>query len=181
MSRAYHRIVNQVEPDDGNGSVKQAYLDAITLIERLHRHFLDVLRSELDRLGLDDINNVQSLILFNIGDDELTVGELTNRGYYLGTNVTYNLKKLVEHGYVVQERSPRDRRSVRVKLSPKGLDLCGKLNAVFDQHAEVLKQGVVSEAELRTVTGTLRALENFWTGTIGHRSPLSQEAGHKAA
>ena len=81
-----------------------AFLSAISLIERLHRQFLDVVKAELDGQRIRDINNVQALILFNIGQDELTVGELTQRGYYLGSNVSYNVKKMVEHGYLTQER-----------------------------------------------------------------------------
>mgnify|MGYP001324890555 CR=1 FL=1 len=99
------------------------YLEAIQMIERLHRHFLDVLKVELERRGVPDINNVQSMILFNIGDDELTVGELTARGYYLGSNVSYNVKKMVENGYILQERSVHDKRSFRVRLSDKGIEL----------------------------------------------------------
>ena len=90
--------------------MKQSYLETIRLIERLHRRFLDVIKTELDRLGIEDINNVQSLILSNISSEQLTVGELTARGYYLGSNVSYNVKKLVENGYLNQERSPHDRR-----------------------------------------------------------------------
>ncbi len=161
--------------------MKQVYLDSITLIERLHRHFLDVLRSELDRLGVDDINNVQSLILFNIGEDEMTVGELTHRGYYLGTNVTYNLKKLVETGYVSQERSARDRRAVRVRLAEKGLDLVHKLHAVFERHAAALDQGILSTDDLKTANGILRSLERFWTTAIAYRAPATGEAGTEAA
>jgi len=156
--------------------VKQEYLEAVTLIERLHRHFLDALRSELDRMGMDDINNVQSLILFNIGDEELTVGELTHRGYYLGTNVTYNLKKLVENGYVSQERSSRDRRSVRIRLSDKGKELCDKLNAVFDRHAEVINDGVLKTEELAEVNKTLKTLERFWTSAIAFRTDSQTRA-----
>ncbi len=100
--------------------MRKPYYESILLIERLHRHFLEVLKTELDRLGIQDINNVQSLILYNIGEDEMTVGELTARGYYLGSNVSYNVKKMVENGYLGQERSPHDRRSVRVRLSEKG-------------------------------------------------------------
>ncbi len=96
------------------------YYESIVLIERLHRQFLDVIKVELERAGILDINNVQSMILHNIGDDDLTVGELTVRGYYLGSNVSYNVKKMVENGYLVQERSIHDKRSVRVKLSDKG-------------------------------------------------------------
>ena len=133
------------------------------MIERLHRQFLDVLRSELDRLGVDDINNVQGLILFNIGSDEMTVGELTTRGYYLGTNVTYNLKKLVEYGYVEQERSPRDRRSVRVRLSDKGRALAEKLTTLFSSHARALGDGVMSADDLEALIKNLGTLEQFWT------------------
>ena len=59
---------------------------------------------ELDRTGIADINNIQALILSNIGKEELTVGELTNRGYYLGSDVSYIVKKMVENGYLEQER-----------------------------------------------------------------------------
>ena len=82
------------------------YAETIALIERLHRRFLDVLRVELERLGIDQINNVQSLLLANIGDEEVSVGELMTRGYYLGSNVTYNLKRLVEAGLVEQQELP---------------------------------------------------------------------------
>ena len=99
--------------------MKAAYLEAVALVERLHRHFLEVVKVEMDRLGVRDINNVQALILYNIGNEELTVGELTQRGYYLGSNVSYNLKKLVESGYIHHERSDVDRRSVHVSLTEK--------------------------------------------------------------
>ena len=156
--------------------MREAYLQSISLIERLHRRFLDVVKCELDNLGVDDINNVQSLILTNIGDDEVTVGELTNRGYYLGTNVTYNLKKLVEHGYVAQERSARDRRSVRISLTEKGKDLCTKMGAVYDRQSQDLVENVLDEDAIRAANEQLRTLEQFWTtelakGAMMTRSP----------
>src|SRR6202012_3639301 len=107
--------------------MKESYLNMIALVERLHRQFLELVRTELDSLGVQDINNVQALILFNIGSAELTVGELTLRGCYLGSNVSYNVKKMVENGYLIQERSPHDRRSIRVRLSEKGLHLQKKM------------------------------------------------------
>src|SRR6201996_7414382 len=113
--------------------MKEIYTESILLIERLHRRFLDVVKTELDRLKIDDINNVQTLILYNISGEQLTIGELTNRGYYLGSNVSYNVKKLVENNYLIQERAPHDRRSVRVKLSEKGLALHKKLGECFEK------------------------------------------------
>jgi DNA-binding MarR family transcriptional regulator len=149
-------------------TVRQPYFDSILLIERLHRHFLEVLKAELDRLGIQDINNVQSLILYNIGDDELTVGELTARGYYLGSNVSYNVKKMVENGYLGQERSPHDRRSVRVRLSKKGLDLRDKISAMFERQVQALDKAGLGESELATVNETLRKLERFWSSSLDY-------------
>ncbi|HET6518295.1 MAG TPA: winged helix DNA-binding protein, partial [Geminicoccaceae bacterium] len=133
------------EPDEA--TVKRDFLEMIRLIERLHRRFLDVIKTELDRLGIEDINNVQTLILSNIGREQLTVGELTARGYYLGSNVSYNVKKLVENGYLQQERSPHDRRMTRVRLSPKGLDLCEKVDELYEDNAARLEREVLSREQ----------------------------------
>src|SRR6218665_229076 len=119
-------------------TVPSVYYDSITLIERLHRQFLDVLKVELERAGIFDINNVQSMILFNIGTDELTVGELTMRGFYLGSNVSYNVKKMVENGYLLQERSIHDKRSVRVRLSDKGRRLNDGMSRLYQRHESSL-------------------------------------------
>lgn len=138
------------------------YYEAIQLIERLHRHFLDVLKVELDKKGIQDINNVQSMILYNIGDDELTVGELTIRGYYLGSNVSYNVKKMVENGYLVQERSVHDKRSIRVKLSEKGLELKTLISDMFARHEGQIEGTQVSDERLSSLNETLKMLEQFW-------------------
>ena len=114
------------------------YLEVIALIERLHRHFLEVVKLELEGLGIHDINNVQGMMLFNIGEAEMTVGELTLRGCYLGSNVSYNVKKMVENGYLVQQRSLHDRRSVHVKLTQKGSKLRDALTAMYGRHSEML-------------------------------------------
>src|SRR5476649_1853148 len=111
--------------------MKESYFQSVVMIERLHRLFLEVVKVELDRLDIRDINNVQCLVLYNIGKGQVTVGELTNRGYYLGSNVSYNLRKMVQHSYLVQEASAHDRRSSHVKLSDKGLSLHDKLDDLF--------------------------------------------------
>jgi DNA-binding MarR family transcriptional regulator len=127
-----------------------------------------VLKTELDRLGIQDINNVQSLILYNIGDDELTVGELTARGYYLGSNVSYNVKKMVENGYLGQERSPHDRRSVRVRLSDKGLDLRDKISSMFERQIKALDKAGLNDEELIKANETMRKLERFWSSSLDY-------------
>lgn len=146
--------------------MKQVYLELILLIERLHRRFLDVIKSELDKLKIEDINNVQTLILYNIGSENLTVGELTNRGYYLGSNVSYNIKKLVENEYIMQERSPHDKRSIKVKLSQKGLDLCNKIDLLYQRNVDELINKAMPKDQVDQINQGLKALEVFWTKWI---------------
>ncbi len=146
--------------------LKTVYLDSLQLIERLHRRFLDLVKVELDRLGIQDINNIQTLILYNIGDGEMTVGELTSRGYYLGSNVSYNVKKLVENQYLDQERSPYDRRSVRLRLSEKGLGLFVQINELYERHVDTLGRGPLSDERITGMNDTLQALERFWSDEI---------------
>jgi len=148
--------------------VRHAYYEAVLLIERVHRHFLEVVKADLDRQGVQDINNVQALILYNIGQDEMTVGELTARGYYLGSNVSYNVKKMVENNYLVQERSPHDRRSVRVKLSDKGLALHKRLDEFFEKQVGALQGANLTGDEIARGNEILKKLERFWTGLINY-------------
>jgi len=138
-----------------------AYLDVILLIERLHRQFLEVVNLELDGFGLYDINNVQALMLFNIGDAEMTIGELITRGAYLGSNVSYNVKKMVENGYLVQERSLHDRRSIHVRLMTKGRRLVDRLSGMHRRHVALLAQTGIIDADLQAARVTLRRLERF--------------------
>jgi len=152
--------------EDVNAEMKSVYLESLQLIERLHRQFLDVIKAELDRLGIKDCNNVQALILYNIGDDEMTVGELTTRGYYLGSNVTYNLKKLVENGFVDQERSAHDRRSVRIHLSEKGTELHTAMDELYRQHVAALVEGVIDPGALVGINDSLRTMERFWASQL---------------
>ncbi len=144
-----------------------AYYECINLIERLHRQFLDVLKVELERANILDINNVQSMILHNIATDELTVGELTVRGYYLGSNVSYNVKKMVENGYLIQERSVHDKRSVRVKLSEKGRRLNDAITRLYKKHEEKLVPAGLVSTRLESMNEVLRDLENFWSNQAG--------------
>lgn len=147
--------------------MKQVYTESILLIERLHRRFLDVIKAELDRLKIDDVNNVQTLILYNISGEQLTIGELTNRGYYLGSNVSYNVKKLVENGYLAQERAPHDKRSTRIRLSDKGLALCKKVDELYQRTVDMVGKEI-SETALNGLNQTLTQLERFWTDYINN-------------
>lgn len=150
--------------------IEPLYLRLLTLIERLHRQLLDVIKDELERVDQTDINAVQALLLFNIGDAELTAGELRSRGHYLGSNVSYNLKKLVEAGYISHTRSDRDRRSVRVSLTPSGFEVRDRIDALFKRHlASLEKVGDVSASMISGTNLTLDRLERFWADQIRYQ------------
>ena len=138
------------------------YYESIQMIERLHRYFLDVVKMELDRKNIQDINNVQAMILYNIGHENMTVGELTLRGYYLGSNVSYNVKKMSENGYIEQERSMHDKRSIRVKLTEKGKGLYSILNEMFNRHESKLEGTKLTQDSLKNTIATLQNIERFW-------------------
>jgi DNA-binding MarR family transcriptional regulator len=142
--------------------ITTSYIEVISVVEHLHRQLLDLIKLELDTLGIRDINNVQGLLLFNIGGADMTVGELTSRGCYLGSNVSYNVKKLVENGYLSQERSVHDRRASHVRLTEKGSKLRDRLHLMHQRHVEMLDQTTITDEDLWAATGTLRRLERFW-------------------
>ncbi|MEQ8663625.1 MAG: winged helix DNA-binding protein [Gammaproteobacteria bacterium] len=143
------------------------YLDTLSLVERLHRLLLDVIKDEFERLGVLEINAVQALLLFNIGDNEVTAGELKTRGYYQGSNVSYNLKKLVDMGYMHHQRCEIDRRSVRVRLTEKGRGIREIVSGLFAGHAEGLQsRGVLGTDGVDQINGVLRRVERYWTDQI---------------
>ncbi|WP_316859621.1 transcriptional regulator LdtR [uncultured Cohaesibacter sp.] len=150
--------------------LKPLYMDALRLVERLHRRLLDVIKDEFERRGRTDVNSVQALLLFNIGDSEVTAGELRSRGYYQGSNVSYNLKKLVDMGYVNHERSKVDRRSVRISLSDKGLEIQQIVSELYERHIRTIEQvGGIAPEDFMLLNKSLQRLERFWTDQILYR------------
>ena len=150
--------------------VRPVYLEALTLVERLHRRLLDVIKDEFDRRNRSDVNSVQALLLYNIGDKELTAGELRTKGYYLGSNVSYNVKKLVEMGYLHHSRSRIDRRSVRISLTEKGSQVHEIVAGLYEKHVVTVEQiGGITGDEFSKLNQSLARLERFWTDQIKYR------------
>ena len=159
--------VNETPPtaaaeETGSEQATTAYIQLTRMIERLHRRFLDVLRFELDRCGIDDINPAQALMLTKIEGREVAVRDIVERGYYLGSNASYNIRQLVQNGYVEQERSVHDRRSLRVRLTDKGIDLCAKISEFEKSHAKSLVEDPDVARDLEKASRTLRKLESAW-------------------
>lgn len=151
----------------GNQNFVFQYLEALALVERLHRLLLDVVKDEFERVGVLEVNAVQALLLFNIGDHEVTAGELKTRGYYQGSNVSYNLKKLVEMGYMHHQRCEIDRRSVRVRLTEKGRGVRDTVAQLFERHAEGLQsRDVLSVEGIEDINASLKRVERYWTDQI---------------
>jgi DNA-binding MarR family transcriptional regulator len=151
--------------------VSDPYLNLVKLIERLHRHFLDVLRTELHRLTIDDINAVQALLLYNIGEDDVVIRDLKDRGYYHGSNVSYNIKKLTEFDYLRQERSTHDRRSIRLKLTEKGLRLRDAIRDLQNNLSAKIAASQNLPGDLDRAAQAMLGVERIWTGFIRYGHP----------
>jgi DNA-binding MarR family transcriptional regulator len=165
-------VAKAAEPAHGTRfeQIRLLYLEFLTLVERLHRRLLDVIKDEFDRRSRADINPVQALLLYNIGDQELTAGELRTRGYYLGSNVSHNLKKLVQSGFLEHQRSRIDRRSVRIKLTEKGREVGTIVDGLYQKHVHTVEQvGGINSNEFASLNKSLHRLERFWTDQILYR------------
>jgi len=145
----------------GLTELKGRYLETVQLMDRLHRQFLDLVQGALDQDRVDDVNAIQGLIVHAIGPDEVLVGDLIQRGYYVGTNVSYNVHKLVDAGYLTQMRSSHDKRALKLRLTAKGLRLRERLDGVFDAHIRELEAGAMID-ELAQASGVLRSISDFW-------------------
>lgn len=155
---------------DRRDTIRNLYMESLQLVERLHRRLLDVIKDEFDRQGRSDINAIQALLLFNIGNAELTAGELRTRGYYLGSNVSYNLKKLVDLGFINHQRSRIDRRSVRISLTPKGSAIAEVVAKLYERHVGSIEQvGGINQDEFKQMNRALQRLDRFWNDTIAYR------------
>ena len=168
-------VAKTVEPaaEAGVDHILPQYIQALTMVERLHRRLLDVIKDEFDRRGRVDINSVQALLLFNIGENEVTAGELRTRGYYQGSNVSYNLKKLVEMGFIDHQRSPIDRRSVRIKLTERAARCANRRCALPKARAHGGAGRRINPDEFAMFNKSMHRLERFWTirFSIGFSAP----------
>jgi DNA-binding MarR family transcriptional regulator len=166
----YSKAAHSAPPAPGKQGLKVSYLQLLHLVERLHRQLLDVIKDELERIGQTDINSVQALLLYNIGEAELTPGELRSRGHYLGSNVSYNLKQLIDKGYIRDQRSSVDRRSKRVSLTEAGIEVRDSLAALYDRQLGSVEQvGGVDQALIETTNKALQRLERFWADQVRFR------------
>lgn len=156
-------MTNPTTPQSSPAVIAQ---DLPRLIERMHRRFLDVVRIELTRAGFQDVSPVQAMMLANIGEEEMSVRDLIERGYYLGSNASYNLKNLVDGGYVERQTSSRDRRSALLKISAKGKTILDCLKKLNTQMADPLLKNEGEAAELESTWRTLRRLERRWSDSV---------------
>ncbi len=169
MSRTNLRAAEPHEKPRGT-DIRDLYMESVHLVERLHRRLLDVIKDEFDRQGRSDINAVQALLLFNIGDSELTAGELRSRGYYLGSNVSYNLKKLVDLGFINHQKSRVDRRSVRISLTEDGHEIAEIVAGLYERHIGSIEAVAgIDQDEFQRMNRALQRLDRFWNDTIAYR------------
>lgn len=158
---------NNLNKDNEFVELKGFYIEMLGYVERLHRLMLDLIKAELESKEILTVSSVQALLIYNIGSSELTAGELKTRGYYLGSNVSYNLKKLVEMNYVSYEKSHIDRRSVRIKLTEEGEKIAKMVEELYTRHTEnIVRKRIIDIAGLEDICLVCKDFERFWSDNI---------------
>ena len=151
-------------------AIMPAYVDTIMMLERLHRRMQEVVKDALDRAGIDEINAVQALMLYNVADQELSVSELRARDYYTGSNSSYNVKKLVEAGFICYAKSRVDRRCSRISLGERGKEIHALVAQAYEKHASTLGcVGGVEADDLTAINRSLGKLDRFWEDQVQYR------------
>jgi DNA-binding MarR family transcriptional regulator len=147
--------------------LKNHFVRALGQLERLHRCLLELIKLELDRrISETEITSAQALFLYNIGDGKLSATELRIRGYYTGSNLSYTIAKLVEGGYLNYERTPQDKRVVRLSLTEKGQEIRTMVSAIYEGHVPVLEEKGVTAEDLERLVSALKRLEHYWAEHI---------------
>jgi DNA-binding MarR family transcriptional regulator len=160
----------QPQRAEQSDQIRRVYLETLMLVERLHRQLLDVIKDELERRGRPDINSVQALLLYNIGDRQLTAGDLRTRGCYEGVNVSHNVKKLIGLGLIEHRRSPHDRRTVRIQLTAKGGEVSSIVKQLYERHTQVIEEVTgIGREQFSVANTTLTRLDRFWRHQILYR------------
>ncbi|MDQ0560093.1 DNA-binding MarR family transcriptional regulator [Rhizobium mesoamericanum] len=156
------------------GELEQiTYFELARLMERASRRFSGLIRAELTRLRVDDLGPAQAMILLAIGDSELSVAELLDRGHYVGSNVSYYLKQLADGDYIDRVASQRDKRSARIKLTEKGRQLRANLRDAAMSYERAVNRSDQDQRMLETAFETLHQLELAW-GSFTVRRPSGE-------
>lgn len=145
------------------------YFELGRLMERASRRFSGLVRAELTKLRVDDIGPAQAMVLLAIGDAELSVAELLDRGHYVGSNVSYYLKQLADGDYIDRVASRRDKRSARIRLTEKGQRLRADLRDASMAYERTLNRGDDDQRILETAFHTLHQVELVWGSASRYR------------
>lgn len=149
--------------------MKNGCIDISIYGEKNYKLFLEVLKLELDRARYSDLTATQALILLRIHDSVISVGEVMSRGYYMGSNASYNLKKLTNAGYISSVPSDYDKRSALIKLTKRGLDLCTKISKSLNLHLEQAAKKTNNKIDIDGGLEFLKSVERFWNDILRSR------------
>jgi len=158
---------NAAEAANETVTVAESFVKSLSLLEQAHRRLHDVVKDDLERGGERHLTGVQALLLYEIGEGETPASVLRSRGAFAGTSLSYNVKKLQEGGYLNQSRSEADKRTVRLKLTERGLKVRARVEGLFDRQANALEPTAsVRPDDLIQLNKTVARLERFWSDQI---------------
>jgi len=140
------------------------FIRAVGLIDRLQAKHHEIIARMLEARNLTELTAVQAVMLYNLGDREIMAGEMRSRGIYLGSNVSYNLKKLVGLGYLEQRPSPHDKRASHVRLTEKGKAIHDLVGQTYAAHVQkILATCPIDFQDVINLENILQVVDQFWS------------------
>ena len=162
--------MNQYASQQQEDSVADSFLKSLSLLEQAHRRLHDVVKDNLERGGERSLTGVQALLIYEIGDAETPASALRARGAFAGTSLSYNVKKLQEGGYINQNRSTTDKRTVHLSLTERGKRVREQVTNLFEKQANALgPTASVRGEDLDHLNKTVSRLERFWSDQIRYQ------------
>ncbi len=150
-------------------NMKSTLIKANDVFSRISSVFMEIIRLEIERIGVYNLTAAQYIILQHLGNDRIPVGDLSLRSSYFGTNISYNVRKMVENEYIIQEKSQHDQRTHYVSISPKSKELIAKIDQALDEHGDLLHKYGIDRKYFEEILSSIGKVDDFWTYTLSSR------------
>jgi DNA-binding MarR family transcriptional regulator len=130
----------------------------------LHRSLIRVNSQLAKRLSSDleryNLTGAMYGIIRNLGTDNLTLSELSQRLLHVNSNTTALIDNMEKKGLAERVRDPEDRRVIRVRLTAAGLALSAQ---VIPEHTEYIREVLapLTDEEATQVLALLTKIETL--------------------
>ena len=139
------------------------YIEAIHLCEKITQDFEELSQNILYSSGIEDLNATQAILLYKISlyKGNISPKEIGSKRYYNGTNVTYNLNKLKNKGYLEEKKSDIDKRKKNINITKKSDKIISLFDSHFNKQFDFLNKNMDFKLFLSELSNLDSSLNNY--------------------